>query len=97
MQASDTRESWLARVARRSGVSYRQIRSLYYGQSKDPRTSIAVKVLGAADKARAEASELASRFENLAGSLNAKDENFFSPDVLALLDAARRLRGMARS
>lgn len=97
MQVNDTRESWLARAARRSRISYRQIKALYYGQTKDPRTSVAIGVLSAADKARAEASELASRFENLAGSLNAKDENFYSADVLALIDAARRLRGMARS
>jgi hypothetical protein len=97
MQASDTRESWLARAARRSRISYRQIKALYYGQTKDPRTSVALGVLSAADKARAEASALASQFENLAGSLNAKDEDFYSPDVLALIDAARRLRGLDRA
>ena len=97
MQPGDTRESWLARAARRSRISYRQIKALYYGQTKDPRTSVAIGVLSAADKARAEASALASQFENLAGSLNAKDEDFYSPDVLALIDAARRLRGMDRA
>lgn len=97
MKNSDTRESWLARAARRSRISYRQIKALYYGQTKDPRTSIAIGVLSAADKARAEASALASQFENLAGSLNAKDEDFYSPDVLALIDAARRLRGTDRT
>lgn len=97
MQANDTRESWLARAARRSRISYRQIKALYYGQTKDPRTSVALGVLSAADKARAEASALASQFESLAGSLNAKDEDFYSPDVLALIDAARRLRGMDRT
>ena len=96
MKAGDTRESWLARAARRCRVSHRQIKALYYGQTKDPKTSIAIGILCAADKARAEASELASKFENLAGSLNAKDQDFFGPDVLALIDAARRLRGMDR-
>ena len=97
MQANDTRESWLSRAARRSRISYRQIKALYYGQTKDPKTSVALGVLSAAEKARAEASELASKFENLAGSLNAKDQDFYSPDVLALIDAARRLRGLDRT
>jgi hypothetical protein len=97
MQSGDTRESWLSRAARRSRISYRQVKALYYGQTKDPRTSVAISVLSAADKARAEASALASQFENLAGSLNAKDEDFYSPDVLALIDAARRLRGLDRA
>jgi hypothetical protein len=97
MQASDTRESWLSRAARRSRVSFRQIKALYYGQTKDPRTSVALGVLGAAEKARREASEQASRFESLAGAMNASDADFFSPEVLALIDAARRLRGLDRT
>lgn len=96
MSASDTRESWLARAARRSRVSFRTMKALYYGQSTDPRTSTAVSVLIAAKKARDEASALASQFENLAGGLNAKDADFFSHDVLALIDAARALRGLHR-
>lgn len=97
MGSNDTRESWLARAARKARVSYRQIKSLYYGTTKDPRTSIAINVLTAADKARKEASELASRFESLAGAMNASDQDFYSADVLALIDAARRLRGMDRA
>src|SRR4051812_40038580 len=71
MQSSDTRESWLARAARKSRVSYRQIKALWYGQTTDPRTSTALGVLTAAEKARKEASEQASRFESLAGAMNA--------------------------
>jgi len=97
MQNGDTRESWLARAARRSRLSYRQIRALYYGEIKDPKTSIALGILSAAEKARAEASELASRFEATAGALNAKDSEFYSHDVLALISAARRLRGLDRA
>lgn len=94
MLSGDTRESWLARAARRSRLSYRQIKSLYYGETTDPKTSVALGVLSAADKARAEASALASRFESLAGAMNASDEDFFGPDVLALINAARALRGL---
>lgn len=97
MQSGDTRESWLARAARRSRVSYRQIKSLWYGQTLDPRTSVALSVLVAAKKARDEASDLASQFESIAGAMNATDADFFGPEVLALIDAARALRGLDRT
>ncbi len=97
MTSHDTRESWLARAARKSRISYRQVRALWYGQTTDPRTSVAMSVLSAAEKARAEARLLASRFENLAGTLNANDQNLYSSDVLALIDAARALRGLDRT
>ena len=98
MRANETRERWLDRAARKSRLSYRQIKSLYYGQSKDPRTSTAVRVLDAAEKARKEAAELATQFEVLAGSLNAQENSDrHSSDVLALINAARALRGMDRA
>jgi hypothetical protein len=90
---SGNRKSWLSRAARKSGATFRQIKSLYYGECKDPKTSVALGVLTAAEKARREASEQASRFESLAGAMNASDPDFYSSDVLALIDAARTLRG----
>lgn len=95
--ASDTRESWLARAARQAGISFRQCKALYYGEAIDPKLSVAMGVLEAAQSARREARELALRFERLAGSMNAADADFYSDDVLALIDAARRIRGEDRS
>jgi hypothetical protein len=95
MRANETRERWLDRAARKSRLSYRQIKSLYYGQSKDPRISTAIRILDAADKARKEAAVLATQFELLAGSLNAQNSDRYSSDVLALINAARALRGLA--
>lgn len=97
MQIGDTRESWLSRAARRSGATFRQIKALYYGESADPRTSVAIGVLSAAERARREASDLAARFESLAGAMNATDQDFYGEDVLALVHAARRLRGLDRT
>jgi len=91
---SDTRESWLARAARKARISFRQAKSLWYGECSDPKYSVAISVRGAADQARKEARELASRFETIAGGLNAKDSDFYSEDVHALIDAARALRCM---
>lgn len=90
------RKNWLARAARRAGTTYRQMKALYYEENRDPKVSVALGVLGAAEKARDEASDLASRFESLAGAMNAADQDFYSEDVLALVGAARRLRGLDR-
>jgi hypothetical protein len=56
-------------------------------------------VIEAAELARKEASELASRFESLAGSINAnaKITNVYSDEVAALIQAAQRLRGVDRA
>src|SRR3979411_63392 len=51
-QPSDTRESWLARAARKSGASFWHIKALFYGQLTDRKYSIAYKILSAADRAR---------------------------------------------
>ena len=91
------RKSWLSRAARKSGATYRQVKSLYYGECTDPKTSVALGVLSAAEKARNEASELASRFDSLAGAMNASDSDFYGEDVVALIHAARRLRGLDRA
>jgi hypothetical protein len=95
--ANDTRESWLARAARRAGITFRQCRALYYGETVDPKVSVAIGVVAAAQAARREAAALASRFEAAAGGLNAIDSDFHSSDIAALIHAARRLRGDDRS
>lgn len=92
-----TRESWFADGAKKCGVKWRQLKALYHGEVKDPKVSVGDKVRWAAEQARQEAQALASRFETIAGSLNAKDEDFHSADVAALIDAARALRGLDRA
>ncbi len=91
------RKGWLSRAARKSGATFRQIKALYYGECRNPKTSVAIGVLSAAEKARKEASDQASRFESLAGAMNASDPDFYSEDVLALIHAARSLRGLDRA
>jgi hypothetical protein len=91
---NDTRESWLNRAARKSGATYWHCKALFYGELTDPKYSVAYKVLSAAEKARAKASQLASRFETIAGALNAADPDFHSHSVLELVNAARALRGL---
>src|SRR6185436_18496653 len=95
--AHGAQAAWFFKAARASGLSARQIEALWRGEYKDPKFSISVKVLEAAARARKEASELATKFETAAGALNAKDQDFYSADILALIDAARRVRGMGRA
>lgn len=47
---SDTRQSWLSRAARRSGLTYRTIKSLWYGEIDDPRHYAAQLLQIAANK-----------------------------------------------
>lgn len=94
---SGNRKSWLARAARKSGATFRQIKALYYRETIDPRTTVAHGVLSAAEKARREAREMARQFESLAGAMNASDPDFYCEDVLTLLDAARKIRGVDRA
>lgn len=89
----DTRESWLARAARRANVSYRQAKALFYGEITDPEHKAARRMRIAAG--RHEAEQLAHRFETLAVALDVRDAGFHSPDIAALVHAARALRGLA--
>ena len=94
---NDTRESWLARAATSAGITFRQCKALFYGEAKRPKQQIAEKIIGASERARHEASDLASRFETLAGAMNASDEDFYRAEVVALVHAARALRGLDRA
>ncbi len=89
---------WLRDIAKRLGSSYRTARSLWLNEK--PETHWAVMQLrreATLEKAKREATLLASKFESIAGSLNAKDQDFYSADVAALIHAARVIRGMDRA
>lgn len=91
---SDTKASWLDRAARRAGVSYRQIRSLFYGEITDQKHLAFRRIIdAAAENGRREANKLAEQFETVAASLRIRDPGFYGPDVDAMLALARRLRG----
>ena len=96
----DTRESWLARVPRRvPTVTFRTVKALWYGEIDDPGHWAARDIRRAAEivEARKEAAALASQLESIAGSLNAKDADFYSADVSALVSTIGKLRGLDRS
>ncbi len=93
----DSRESWLGKVAQATGVTFRTIKSLFYGHHDNPSYETAAKIKKAADEARREALLLAQQFERTAGALHAKDQDFFVDDIHAHVDAARALRGFGLS
>ena len=88
------RKNWLAQAANKAGISFQKAESLFYRRCRDPKTSIALCVLSAAEKARDEAGALATQFETAAGILNANGKNENRDDVLTLLRAASALRGV---
>lgn len=53
-EPTDTKQSWLNRVARQCGLTLRHVTSIYYGHVTDPKHSVATKILSAANQARIE-------------------------------------------
>jgi hypothetical protein len=99
---TDTKQSWLARAARRCAVSARHITSLYYGHVTDPKFSVAASVLSAADQARLQearrdAQKLAEIYQNTAVALGNIDPDFHRGDIDALVNAAGVLRSLDRT
>ena len=79
---SDNRKSWLSRAARRAGISFRQTKSLWYGEITDHTHRSARLMRDAA----------AAHYEQLAESLAQRDPGFHQPEIDAYLDLARSLR-----
>lgn len=94
LEQFDNRKSWLSRAADEAGLTFRQVKAIFYSERKPNQKTIA-KLKEAAG--RYEAQRLAERFEGLAHSLNVRDEDFHGPDIAALLNAARALRGLDRT
>lgn len=92
---NDTRESWLRRAARLAGTAYRQAKALFYSEISDPHHPTITKFKEAAGKH--EARNMAETFERMAVALDHRDADFHSPEIAALLSAARALRGMDRA
>lgn len=94
----DTRESWLSRVPRKvSTVTFRTVKALWYGEIDDPEHWAARDIRRAADAIQAgrkEAEALAQQYETILGGLNARDPDFHSPEIAALVSALRQLRNV---
>ena len=80
---SDTRESWLARAARRAGISYRQTKALFYEEITDSNHRSARLLRDAAE-----------RLARVAAGLQQMDPEFHHPSIVVLLDLARRIHSL---
>lgn len=80
----DTRESWLAIVPRKvTTVTFRTVKSLWYGEITDPNHWAARDIRRAAEEieARREASALVVQYQTMIGGLRAADENFYRAEI----------------
>lgn len=89
LEATESKKSYLWRVAEITGLSFRVIAAAFYGEQLSPQTEQKLK----AAAGRHEARILASRFESLAQSLGTRDPDFHSADIDAFRQMAVRLRG----
>ena len=92
----DTRESWLAKAARKAGISYRCARSLFYCEQIDPRFSIVERVRAASSReqkaetnARAELAAIRDQLTAVARHMAVVDPEYFGESIALLEQAAR--------
>jgi len=91
------RKGWLSEAARKVGVSYRQLRALWYREITDPKFSVANRVLGAADRARSSTERnpnvvASEQLASHAARLAATDEDFYRDEIIRIRRAADLLR-----
>lgn len=80
---SDNRQSWLARAARRAGISCRQVKSLWYGEITDECHRSARLMRDAA--------------EEITGIAAALDQDRYREEIAEILDLVRQMRAQDRS
>ena len=104
----DTRLSWLAKVPRavqrllgteKETVSFRMVKSLWYGAITDPEHHAARDLRRAAElvKARPDALHLVKQYQQAVGSLDAGSKDVFRGEIARLERVARMLRGDDRT
>jgi hypothetical protein len=100
----DTKLSWLARVPRevkkllgteKETISFRTVKSLWFGEIEDPDHHAARDVRRAAEivKARNDAQTLAAKYKTLVGAMNATNPGIYSEEIARLERVARLLCG----
>lgn len=94
---ADTKESMIARAARKARISYRQAKSFYYGESTNPRV-VAVERVRAALAGLSNTRGItnhADQLESAALRLETIDPDFHREAIDSLRNAARVIRGAA--
>jgi catalase len=96
------RKSWLADAAKAAKIKYSQARDLFYGTMKDPKHSVASRVLSAADQAKLEQAKrnvqsAAEIYQSHAAALERIDPDFYREHIDILVGASRVLGGRNRT
>jgi hypothetical protein len=100
----DTKLSWLARVPRevkkllgteKETISFRTVKSLWYGAIDDQEHHAVRDVRRAAEivKARNDAQTLAAKYKTLVGAMNATNPGIYGEEIARLERVARLLCG----
>ncbi len=82
---ADTRDSWLARAARRAKISHRTVKAIWYGEITDPEHRAAHRLRAAAD-----------RLGLVASGLRQLGAEFTTADVAAYLLLADRINALEK-
>jgi len=100
----ETREVWIARAARRAGITARQAKAFFYREASSPRhqdveaVRLAVATLNSAEEARdserrdRELEELRAIVDRLEAVADRLDEHHLRADAGAIRDVAHRAR-----
>ena len=90
----DTRESMIARAARRAGITFRAAKALYYGETRDPRDSIAraIRHAVAARDLNAAINMQADRLATIADGLEARDADFHRQQIDHIRNLVSQMR-----
>jgi hypothetical protein len=77
-------------------ISYRTVKSLWYGQIKDPENKAIRHIRRAAQliKAQKQALTLAQQYQTIARGMNEADRELYSSDIARLERVARMLGGV---
>lgn len=97
----ETRQRWLEKAARASGISYRTAKALFYAEMPDPKASIVIAVRQAVEKKSASEGEhaanefalLEARMRSLENRLASIDPDFHREAIDALGAATNGLGG----
>ena len=94
---TETRQAWLARAARKAGISFRAAKAIFYGEVTDPKASVVEGLRAAAAQktksiekaAQHEFADIAGRLDRLEATLNQIDPDLFREAVAAIGAATR--------
>jgi hypothetical protein len=80
-------------------LTFRVVKALWYGEITDPEHWAARDIRRAAEliEARKEASELADKFQQIAGGMRDADSNLYRTDIDRLERIARIISGLDRT